>query len=77
VQCGNIDGEVIKLNILEGTVTVKTDDDQQFVLKGDDIKPEHITDRPKKAPKEAPSTNGKAPKERRSETKEKDKKEKR
>jgi cell fate regulator YaaT (PSP1 superfamily) len=77
VQCNNIDGEVIKLNVLDGTVTVKTDDDQQFVLKGDDIKPENITDRPKKTPKDAPSATGKAAKERRPETREKDKKEKR
>jgi cell fate regulator YaaT (PSP1 superfamily) len=77
VQCGGVDGEVIKLNVLDGTVTVKTDDDQQVVIKGDDIKPENITDRPKKPPKEGPAPNGKAPKERRPETKEKDKKEKR
>jgi cell fate regulator YaaT (PSP1 superfamily) len=77
VQCGGVEGEVIKLNVLDGTVTVKTDDDQQVVLKGEDIKPENITDRPKKPLKEGPAINGKAPKERRPETKEKDKKEKR
>ena len=77
MQCGGVEGEVIKLNVLDGTVTVKTDDDQQVVLKGDDIKPENITDRPKKPPKDGPATNSKAPKERRPETKEKDKKEKR
>jgi cell fate regulator YaaT (PSP1 superfamily) len=48
VQCGSVDGEVIKLNILDGTVTVKTDDNQQVVVKGDEIKPENISDRPRK-----------------------------
>ncbi len=77
VQCGNVDGEVIKLNVLDGTVTVKTDDDQEIVLKGDDIKPENISERPKK-PKEAPAANGRgAARERRSEPREKEKKEKR
>ncbi len=77
VQCGNVDGEVIKLNVLDGTVTVKTDDDQEIVLKGDDIKPENISERPKK-PKEAPAANGRGPaRERRSEPREKEKKEKR
>ena len=77
VQCGGVDGEVIKLHVLDGTVTVRTDDDQQVVIKGDDIKPENISDRLKKPPKESPAVSGKAPKERRPETKEKDKKEKR
>ncbi len=76
VQSGGVEGEVIKLNVLEGTVTVRTDNDQEVVLKGDDIKPENITDRPKK-PKETAPANGRAPSERRSETREKDKKEKR
>ena len=76
VQCGNVEGEVIKLNVLDGTVTVKTDDDQEVVLKGDDINPENILDRPKK-PKELPAVNGRAPaRERRAEQKEKEKKEK-
>jgi hypothetical protein len=56
-------------------VTVKTDDNQEVVIKGDDIKPENITDRPKKPPKESPAVNVRAPKERRSETRDKDKKE--
>ncbi len=77
VQCGGVDGEVVKLNVLDGTVTVKTDDDQEVVLKGDDIKPENVSERPKK-PKEAPAANGRgAARERRSEPREKDRKEKR
>ncbi len=75
VQCGGVDGEVIKLNVLDGTVTVKTDDNHEVVIKGDDIKPENITDRPKKPPKESQAVNVKAPKERRSETRDKEKKE--
>ena len=77
VQCGDVDGEVIKLNVLDGSVTVKTDDDQEVILKGNDIKPEHITDRPKKSPKEGPAAIGKPPRDRRSEPRDKDKKEKR
>lgn len=56
VHCGDATGEVIRLNILEGTVTLKTDDEREVVVKGEDIKPENITDkteRPKKPAKEA------------------------
>ncbi len=77
VQCGDVEGEVIKLNVLDGSVTVKTDDDQEVILRGDDIKPEHITDRTKKSPKESPAAIGKPPRDRRSEPRDKDKKEKR
>ncbi|HLO24469.1 MAG TPA: stage 0 sporulation family protein, partial [Geobacteraceae bacterium] len=52
VQSGGVKGEVVKLDLLNGMVTVKTDSDGEVVLKGDDIKPENITDRAKKAPKE-------------------------
>lgn len=52
VCCGSVEGEVVKLNILEGTVTVRTDDNQQVVLKGEDIKPNQISDRPRKTPKD-------------------------
>lgn len=48
VQCGCVDGEVVKVNVLEGTVTVKNSDDSIVQLKGEDIKPEHISDRVKK-----------------------------
>jgi len=77
VQCGGVEGEVIKLNVLAGTVTVKTDDNQEVVIKGDDIKPENISERVKKAPKDSPAPSGKPPRERRSEPRDKDKKEKR
>ncbi|RNC70081.1 MAG: hypothetical protein ED859_06345 [Desulfuromonadales bacterium] len=47
VTCGNVTGEVIKLNVLDGTVAVRTDEDRVVELKGEDIKPENISDRPK------------------------------
>jgi cell fate regulator YaaT (PSP1 superfamily) len=77
INCGGVDGEVIKLNVLDGTVTVKTDDNQEVVIKGDDIKPENISDRAKKVQKDAPAAGGKPFRERRSEPRDKDKKEKR
>lgn len=87
VKCGDVAGEVIKLNVLEGTVTIRTDDDHEAVLKGDDIKPENISDRQKRPPKEhekeqpgahrrEAKDTGKERRERRAETKEKGKKEK-
>jgi cell fate regulator YaaT (PSP1 superfamily) len=52
VKQGNVEGEVVKLGVLDGTVTVRTDDNLQVVLKGEDIKPEDVSDRPKKLPRE-------------------------
>ncbi len=52
IQHGSVEGEVVKLNILDGTVTIKTDDDREVVLKGNEIKPEQISDRPKKNQKD-------------------------
>ncbi|MCM2356532.1 MAG: stage 0 sporulation family protein [Geobacteraceae bacterium] len=57
VQAGKVKGEVVKLDLLGGTVTIKTDSEGEVVLKGDDIKPENISDRVKKPLKE----NEKAP----------------
>jgi cell fate regulator YaaT (PSP1 superfamily) len=48
VQCGCVDGEVVKVNVLQGTVTVKNSDDTLVQLKGDDITPENVSDRVKK-----------------------------
>ena len=39
VQCGCVDGEVVKVNVFSGSFTMKTDDAQEIVLKGDEIKP--------------------------------------
>jgi cell fate regulator YaaT (PSP1 superfamily) len=77
VRCGNVEGEVIKLNVLDGSVTLKTDDDQELTIKGDDIRPEDISERAKKAPKDQATVNGKPPRERRQEPRDKEKKEKR
>lgn len=55
VQAGNVKGEVVKLDILGGTVTLKADDGQETVLKGESIKPENITERTKKPQKEGES----------------------
>jgi cell fate regulator YaaT (PSP1 superfamily) len=63
VQCGCVDGEVVKVNVLAGTVTVKNNDDTIVQLKGDDISPENVSDRIKK-PQGAPApaeTKGKGP----------------
>jgi cell fate regulator YaaT (PSP1 superfamily) len=62
VQCGCVDGEVVKVNVLAGTVTVRNSDDTMVQLKGDDISPENVSDRIKKPQgKEAPpvETKGK------------------
>ncbi|QSV45549.1 PSP1 domain-containing protein [Geobacter benzoatilyticus] len=47
VKCGNAEGEVVKQNIISGTVLIKTDDDRLVELKGDSIKPEDISERQK------------------------------
>ena len=52
VQTAGVKGEVTKLDVLNGMVTIKTDEDREVVLKGDTIKPENISDRAKKVPKE-------------------------
>ncbi|BDV42568.1 hypothetical protein GURASL_14910 [Geotalea uraniireducens] len=52
VRCGAVEGEVVKLNILEGTVAIRTDDDREMILKGADIKPDQIFDRPKQPRKD-------------------------
>lgn len=54
VQCCGVSGEVVKMNILEGTVTVRTDEHRDVVLKGEDIKAEHIQDRPKQPRRDEP-----------------------
>ncbi|MGA7827809.1 MAG: stage 0 sporulation family protein [Geobacteraceae bacterium] len=48
VKCGDIEGEVVKTNILDGTVTVKTADAHEIILRGDEVKLENTSDRPKK-----------------------------
>jgi cell fate regulator YaaT (PSP1 superfamily) len=48
VRCGQVEGEVVKLNILDGTVTVRTDDAHEVVVPGSEITQENTSDRHKK-----------------------------
>ncbi|MEI8354989.1 MAG: stage 0 sporulation family protein [Deltaproteobacteria bacterium] len=84
VQSGESVGEVIKLNILEGTVTIRTDDNQEVLVRGEDITPGDAAERTKKPVKPAESkprntpnshqpANRAAPRQRRMDVKEKDK----
>lgn len=53
VQCGEGCGEVVKQNILQGTVTLKTDDHRELIVKGDELRPDQILEKPRKPqPKE-------------------------
>ena len=52
VQKGDVKGEVIKLDLFSNSFTIRTDDAQEVVLKGDDIKPENISDRVRKPVRE-------------------------
>lgn len=61
VQCGDGHcGEVIKQNILHGTVTVKIDNDHIVTVKGDEVSLDTVSERPKKAEKSpaAPPASG-------------------
>ena len=48
VQCGCVDGEVVKVNVLAGTVTIKQGDDSLVHLNGDEISPDQVSERIKK-----------------------------
>jgi cell fate regulator YaaT (PSP1 superfamily) len=61
VTCGAVEGEVVKLNILDGTVTVKTDDNHEVILKGEDVKLDNTPDRPKKPAKEVEEAKPRKP----------------
>ncbi len=53
IQCGDVCGEVVKQNVITGTVTVRTEEHREVVIKSQEILPEHIIEKPKKpAPKE-------------------------
>ncbi len=56
VNCGEGQcGEVVKQNILHGTVTVRIDHDREVILKGDEISPDNISDRPKRPADKSPA----------------------
>lgn len=61
VTCGTVEGEVVKLNILDGTVTVKTDDNHEVVVRGEDVKLDNTPDRPKKPAKDAEEAKPRKP----------------
>lgn len=61
VSFGDAEGEVVKLNILDGTVTVKTDDNHEIIVRGDELTVENATERPKKPEKDAGETKPKKP----------------
>jgi len=61
VSCGSVEGEVVKLNILDGTVTVKTDDNHEVIVRGDEVKVENTPERPKKPAKDFEETKPKKP----------------
>lgn len=48
VQCGEVCGEVIKQNVLNESVVIRTDDNKEVVLRGDAIQSEQAVDRSKK-----------------------------
>lgn len=48
VQCGCVDGEVVKVNVLAGTVTIRQGDDSLVHLNGDEISPDQVSERIKK-----------------------------
>ncbi|HEU0265498.1 MAG TPA: stage 0 sporulation family protein, partial [Geobacterales bacterium] len=54
VKHGGVEGEVVKLNILDGSVTLRTDE-RLVIVRGDEIQPSEISDKVKKpATKEGP-----------------------
>jgi len=55
IQCGEVCGEVVKQNVLTGTVTVRTEERREVIVRGDEIHLDQVMEKPKKpAPKEQP-----------------------
>jgi len=63
IQCGDVCGEVVKQHVLSGTVTVRTEEQRDVIVKGSDIRPEQVMDKPKKQPpkEQAEATAQQAP----------------
>ncbi len=70
IQCGEQCGEVVKQNVVTGTVTIRTEEHREVVIKSEEIRPEHIMEKPKKpfpkepmeaAPPQRPARENKAP----------------
>ena len=55
IQCGEVCGEVVKQNVLTGTVTVRTEEHREVIVRGDEIRLDQVMEKPKKQlPKEPP-----------------------
>ena len=76
VRCGSNEGEVVKVDILKGCFTIRTDDDRQIDLGRSDFSTGSVVERPKKAAgadrKDPPQAAQPASKQRREKRREKD-----
>lgn len=61
VKAGTVEGEVVKLNILDGTLTVRTDDAHEVLVHGDEVTQEISVERTKRPPKESEEPKQKKP----------------
>ena len=50
LQCGEVCGEVVKQNVIAGTVTVRTAENREVVVRGEEIRPDQVVEKPKKQP---------------------------
>lgn len=55
IQCGEVCGEVVKQNVLTGTVTVRTEEHREVIVRGDEIRQDQVTEKPKKQPPKEPA----------------------
>lgn len=61
---GHVEGEVTKQNIFAGTITIRTDENQEVIVRGDEIKADQVFDKQKKPPKEPQAKEPEAPKKK-------------
>ena len=54
IQCGEVCGEVVKQNVLTGTVTVRTEEHREVIVRGDEIRQDQVMEKPKKQPPKEP-----------------------
>jgi cell fate regulator YaaT (PSP1 superfamily) len=50
IQCGEVCGEVVKQNVLAGTVTVRTEEHREVIVRGEDVRLDQVIEKPKKQP---------------------------
>lgn len=60
VNCGGTEGEVVKLGVLDGTITLKTDDNRQVVVKGECVAASDAADHTRKQLNEKDTPEAKA-----------------